>query len=367
MRSHATDWRECAMLLRSSGLTTVYPSQHILHATDKVVVGDVPFVSPEVPARAEAILEAIRTSELGPVVPPQDYGLRPILAVHSADYITYLKTAFKLYAAYAGQHSPVMSSRGRVNPRREPVRPLGIPALIDYYTYDYEDPILDGTWEAAYWSAQAAVTAAAMVKACQTARGPSAQPAAYALCRPPGHHAEEDRYGGFCYLNNAAIAARWLSDQGRVVILDVDYHHGNGTQSIFYRDSEVCYVSLHADPRVDYPYYWGYQDEGGEGPGAGTNVNLPLPIGVDDSRYLNTLDTALAAVQDFRSVYLVVSMGLDAVAGDTIGKFDVTSEGWREAGRRIAAQGLPTVIVQEGGYAVGQLGDWAVGFLSAFC
>lgn len=352
-----------------TGVPTIFPTQHILHATDEVVVEDVLFLSKEIPERAEAIVQAVRRSGLGPVVTPQDCGLAPILAVHSSDYVDYLSTAFEAYATHMGRPCPVLSSRDKVDPAREAVRPSGFPALIDYYTYDYEDPILDGTWEAAYWSAQAALTAAEIVSEDwqrHASRERTSPPAAYALCRPPGHHAERDRYGGFCYLNNAAVAARWLSRQGRVAILDVDYHHGNGTQSIFYQDPAVCYVSLHADPHRDYPYYWGYRDEVGEGLGRGTNVNLPLPIGADDRGYLVALNEALAAIQAFAPAYLVVSMGLDAVMGDPIGKFNLTYEGWCEVGAQVASLAVPTVVVQEGGYAVERLGQLAVAFLRSF-
>lgn len=350
-------------------LPTICSAQHILHATDKVTVGDVLFLTPEVPKRVDAILDALRTAELGPVLPPDDHGLTPLLAVHSEDYIAYLSTAFEAYAADQGSPRAVMSSRAGVEPSRMATRPSGFPALIDYYTYDYEDPILAGTWEAAYWSVQAALTAAMIVRDARVPDRAGDKPspaAAYALCRPPGHHAERDRYGGFCYLNNAAIAARWLSNSGRVAVLDVDYHHGNGTQAIFYSDPSVCYVSLHADPDFDYPYHWGRPEEIGEGPGKGTNVNLPLPIGADDEAYLGAVDLAVAALRSVCPDYLVISMGLDAVVGDPIGKFRLSPEGWREAGARIARLALPTTIIQEGGYAVDQLGRDALGFLSSF-
>jgi acetoin utilization deacetylase AcuC-like enzyme len=190
---------------------------------------------------------------------------------------------------------------------------------------------------------------------------------AYALCRPPGHHAGPDLYGGFCYLNNAAVAARYLQTQGaKVAILDVDYHHGNGTQEAFYSDPEVLYCSLHADPDDDFPYYWGAVDECGVGAGEGLNHNWPLTADTDDATYLSTLDAALAVISEFRPCYLVVSAGFDIVTSDPVGSFRITGEGLHEIANRIAGLALPTVIVQEGGYALGTLGQNAVAFLQPF-
>lgn len=339
-------------------LHTICTSRHKLHATDQVWLDGTRIENKEVPQRVEIIRAAVQAARLGRLLPPQDHGMMPILAVHRRDYVAYLQAAYHLNAVYLGKPVPVLVDRSAVTPERALEPPPGFPELRDYYTYDFEDPILAGTWEAAYWGAQCALTAAELVR--------QGEVAAYALCRPPGHHATGDQYGGFCYLNNAAIAARALSSDGPVAVLDVDYHHGNGTQAIFYSDSTVLYVSLHADPALDYPYYWGYEHERGAGEGLGTNINLALPLGTDDVRYLQTLDRALEVVQDFAPRYLVVSMGLDTLGGDTIGKFAVTLEGWAEVAERIAALGLPTVIVQEGGYRLDMLGQVAVAFLNPF-
>jgi acetoin utilization deacetylase AcuC-like enzyme len=188
--------------------------------------------------------------------------------------------------------------------------------------------------------------------------------AAYALCRPPGHHAAADLYGGFCYLNNTAIAARSLGKQ--VAILDIDYHHGNGTQLIFYDDAEVLFCSLHADPDDDYPYYWGGAGERGSGAGSGFNHNWPLPQNTGDEAYLTALDEALEVVAKFGPRYLIVSAGFDTIAGDPVGGFRLSMAGLRAVGLRIAALGVPVVIVQEGGYLLERLGESAVAFLSPF-
>lgn len=337
---------------------TVYTPHHRKHATDNVWVRGVLFPNKEVPARAEVIRAAIEAARLGPLISPQDHGLTPVLAVHGHDYVAYLRTAYTQNATHTGTPEPVLVNRTALEPRRPAERPTTFSELRSYYTYDFEDPILDGTWKAAYWSAQCALSAADLVM--------GGERAAYALCRPPGHHAARDQYGGFCYLNNAAIAARRLSAEGRVAILDVDYHHGNGTQAIFYADPVVLYVSLHADPAQDYPFYWGFAGETGTGAGKGTNLNLPLPLGAGDASYLAALDVALATIQHFRPSVLIISLGMDAVAGDPIGKFALTPAGWAEVGRRTAALGLPTLLVQEGGYQLETLGTQAVNFLATF-
>jgi len=334
----------------------VHSEKHGLHATDSVSREGQPYLVEEVPARAEIILHALRAARLGDVDAPTDHGLAPILAVHDADFVRYLRSAYAEHAMSSGQPSPLFADY--YPPRAAHRKPGGFAGLKSYYAFGNDDPILEGTWLAAYWSAQCALTAADFARADGVA--------AYALCRPPGHHAGVDYYGGYCYLNNAAIAARYL--QARAAILDIDYHHGNGTQEIFYSDPTVLYCSLHADPDDEYPYYWGGADERGDGLGEGLNRNWPLPLGSGDAAYLAALEEALAAISEFDPQFLVVSAGFDIVAGDPVGGFTVTREGLREIGARIAkrARGLPTLIVQEGGYRLENLGDDAVAFLRAF-
>jgi acetoin utilization deacetylase AcuC-like enzyme len=336
----------------------IYTDRHHGHATGNLIIDGQPIEYRETPARAEAILAAVQAARLGPIVPPTNHGLAPILAVHDADYVTYLRTAYAQSAAYFGEPHPVIAGRDDVTLDRAPHCPEDFPGRRDYFTYDYEDPILEHTWDAAYWSAQCALTAADLVR--------DGHSASYALCRPPGHHAMPDQYGGFCYLNNVAIAARSLQADGPVAILDIDYHHGNGTQAIFYEDPAALFCSLHADPDWIYPFFWGRADERGAGAGLGLNHNWPLPLHLDDAAYLAVLDEALQVIADFAPHSLLVSLGLDAAEGDPIGKFRITTDGFREIGQRIAALGLPTVIVQEGGYRLDTLGDNAVAFLRAF-
>jgi acetoin utilization deacetylase AcuC-like enzyme len=336
----------------------VYTDRHRRHATEQVQYEGHPFSGYEVPARVEAILSALQAAQLGPVAAPTDHGVMPILAVHEAGYVEFLRSVYAESAAYLGRAEPVFTETFAT--RFAGRKPRNFLALKGYYAFGWGSPILEGTWEAAYWAAQCALSAADLVRDGRV-------PAAYALCRPPGHHASADLYGGYCYLNNAGIAARYLQLAGeRVAVLDVDYHHGNGTQAIFYSDPGVLYASLHADPDEEYPFYWGARDERGEGPGLGSNWNWPLPQGVDDSTYLESLERAVAEVTRFAPRWLVVSAGLDTVAGDPEGGFRVTREGLAAIGQRIAGLHLPTVIVQEGGYQLERLGDDAVAFLRAF-
>ncbi len=334
----------------------IHTEQHKQHATDRLERDGRPLVTEEVPARAEIILRAIQTQQLGAVRAPVDHGLGPILAVHDAGYVDFLRSAYVEGAAHFKQAAPIFADY--YAPRHSRRRPKGYAGLHGYYAFGNDDPILEGTWQAAYWSAQCALTAADLVRA----DGETT----YALCRPPGHHAGADFYGGFCYLNNVAIAARYL--QAKVAILDIDYHHGNGTQEIFYSEPAVLTCSLHADPDHDYPYYWGGADERGAGRGEGFNRNWPLPLGTDDEAYLNALQEALAVIREFDPRYLVVSAGFDIAAGDPLGGFNVTTDGFEAIGKQIAglARGVPTVVVQEGGYLLDKLGKDAVAFLRTF-
>jgi acetoin utilization deacetylase AcuC-like enzyme len=334
----------------------IYTEHHRQHATEEVKVEGRPFITEEVSARAEIILDAVQSARLGSITAPTDHGIEPILAVHDAGFVDFLRAAYAKYTALYGDDEPAFTWTFAA--RRAGRKPKNFLGLMGYYATGWGTPVLEGTWDAAYWSAQCALCAADRVLA--------GERAAYALCRPPGHHAGPDFYGGFCYLNNAAIAARRLQPGTCIAILDIDYHHGNGTQEIFYADPAVLFCSIHAHPDDDYPYYWGEVSERGAGPGEGYNWNWPLPQRADDAVYLAALDAALGAIRELAPGYLVVSAGFDIVAGDQIGGFCVTTAGLREIGQRIAGLNLPTVIVQEGGYALDTLGENAVAFLQAF-
>jgi acetoin utilization deacetylase AcuC-like enzyme len=338
----------------------VASAQHLAHNTRHSLPGyDSRY--DEVPQRAEVILAAVSAAGLGEIQEPVDHGLAPILAVHDVGLVEFLQSAYQASRALLSGEAPLFPS-GYFAVRGWRCQPASLQHRAGFYAIDRDCPILAGTWDAAYWSAQTALTAAGLVRA--------GQPVAYALCRPPGHHASASQYGGYCYLNNAAIAARSLQGSGaRVAIVDIDYHHGNGTQEIFYADPTVLYCSLHADPDEEYPYFWGAADEPGSGAGLGANRNWPLPAGVDDEAYLQALDEALAVVAGYQPAYLVISAGFDLVQGDpstTTGGFGVTVEGLVQIGRRLAALAVPAVVVQEGGYQIDRLGEMAVRFLRTF-
>lgn len=307
----------------------------------------------EKPERVDAIIAA-----LPPTEPPPDRGDGPIRAVHDAGYLDFLQTAPKLWreAGRAGDAIPyVFPVLGR--------RPLDlkrVDALLGQHAFDATTPIGPHAYEASYWSAQAALAAADAVLA--------GERAAFALCRPPGHHAGADYLGGYCHINAAAVAAQAMRDagRGRVAVLDIDYHHGNGTQDIFWSRGDVLYASVHADPATDYPFYWGHADEVGEGNGQGATLNVPLPHGTTLDAFRRAQGQALEAIAQFGAEALVVSFGADTWKGDPISHFALETENYAVLARDIAAAGLPTAIVMEGGYAVDALGRNVASFLSGF-
>lgn len=294
-------------------------------------------------SRAEII--AATFAELRPA---EDFGLEPLFHVHDRAYVEFLRSAYQEWRA-SGREGDAIGYTWPVVHRRS-LNLDRIDAKLGQYSYDAATPIAGGTWEASYWSAQTALSALAAILGGETA-------ASFALCRPPGHHSGPDYCGGYCYLNNAAIAAEQARRSGRrVAILDIDYHHGNGTQDVFYGDPDVMFVSIHADPGTDYPFFWGHADERGEGLGVGKTLNLPLPRGTDFTAYDEALDTALGAVRAHGADLLVLSFGADTFEEDPISHFRLRQEDYRTIGGRIASIGLPVLVVMEGGYAVDALG-----------
>ncbi len=306
--------------------------------------------SPETPERAEVLLRALEELGLAVEAPP-DSGPEAVAAVHDQRYLTFLQGIYPRWSRIEGAPDEVVPN---VHPVSRPGEALaGYPASAvgqaGYHLMDGAAPINAETWTSVYAGAQSAIRAADLVLGGETL--------AYALCRPPGHHASADMAGGFCFLNNAAIAAaRLRTRHPRVAILDVDVHHGNGTQQIFYGRGDVLTVSLHADPIRFYPFFWGYAAETGEGAGEGLNLNLPLPRGTADEAYLESLDGALARIADFAPGALVVALGLDAHESDPFQGLAITTAGFARITERIASLKLPSVIVQEGGYVSEALG-----------
>ena len=307
----------------------------------------------ELPSRAEQILSAIGPAEL-----PRDHGTAPLLRVHPQDYLDFLKTAYEEWLAAGREAEAIPYTFPAVRRRGLPLD--RIDARLGRYAYDTCTPIVADTWLSAYWSAQSALSALQAVL--------DGDRSAFALCRPPGHHAGADYFGGYCFLNTAAIAAEAAIAAGRrrVAILDIDYHHGNGTQDIFWTRGDVLFVSIHADPATDYPFYWGHADESGEGEGEGATLNLPLPRGTAMAQFGRALDQALDRIAVFAPDLLICSYGADTFEGDPISRFRLKTEDYPEIARRIASCGLPTLIVMEGGYAVDALGANVASFLSGF-
>jgi len=307
----------------------------------------------EKPVRAEAILAAIGGADL-----PVDHGEAPIRAVHDAGYIDFLKTGPARWAA-AGRPGDVMGYIWPIVGRRT-LKLDRIDALAGRYSLDASTPLTADTWDAAYWSAQSVLSALDAVLA--------GDRAAFALCRPPGHHAGADYLGGYCYLNSAAIAAQAARDAGaaRVAILDIDYHHGNGTQDIFWTRGDVFYASVHADPATDYPFFWGHADETGEGAGMGTTLNLPLAQGADLAAFRGAQATALDLIGRFGPDLLIVSFGADTWDGDPISSFRLETADYATLARDIANRGWPTLIAMEGGYAIDALGANVTSLLKGF-
>jgi acetoin utilization deacetylase AcuC-like enzyme len=306
----------------------------------------------EAPARAESIRAA-----LGSVEPAFDHGEAALRAVHAEDYLAFLWSAHKDWRA-AGRPGDAAGYAWPVVGRR-PLDLDRIDARLGLYSFDASSPIAEGTWDGAYWSAQTALTALDAVL--------GGERSAFALCRPPGHHCGRDYLGGYCYLNNAAIAAEAAIAAGRrVAILDIDYHHGNGTQDIFYARGDVPFVSIHADPRTDYPYFWGHADEAGEGEGEGATLNLPLQRGTGLADYLPALDRALERIADHAPDLLVVSFGADTYEADPISFFRIGTADYAVLGRRVASLGTATLVVMEGGYAIDALGANVAAFLGQF-
>ena len=325
-------------------IALVYSDRHKMH-----YVHDQGYV--ERPARAGALLESLVPTGLFGLVDPRRHGEDAIRAVHDGDFVTYLKTVCSHLDAKRPVYPYVFPIR---RPERKP-RELAVRA--GYYCIDTFTPLDRNAYDAARVAVDVALTATE-----ELVNG--GYRVAYALCRPPGHHAERRVFGGFCYFNNAAVAAHVLSRQGKVAVLDIDFHHGNGTQDIFYRRDDVLTVSIHGHPNFAYPYFSGFADERGEGPGEGFNVNYPLPEGTDGARHREAFDKALARIRRFEPLFLVVSLGFDTLRGDPTGAFCLTPGDLGAVGRRLGSLGLPILVVQEGGYNLRNLRKGAVAFFT---
>ena len=342
-------------------MISFFPAQHVLHApADEFFRGErVPCF--ESPARAEFVRQ--RLLACGHALREPDTDSRAVLAqVHTARYLAFLQGAWGEWLALepgnAGRQP--FPSVWPVRTLRSDVEPVNFTARLGLYSMDTGSPLSHGSWPAAKAGADAAASAAALLG--------TGEPGVFCATRPPGHHAGADFMGGYCFLNNAAVAAEALRAQGcaRVAVLDVDYHHGNGTQSIFYGRADVLFVSLHGDPRTEYPFYLGHADETGSGEGSGFNLNLPLPAGSSARVWFDALELACARIARHGADALVVSLGLDTFAGDPISSFALMAGDFSRLGARLRLLALPTVFVLEGGYAAAELGVNAVNVIEGY-
>ncbi|MGE0698545.1 MAG: histone deacetylase family protein [Hyphomicrobiaceae bacterium] len=337
-------------------MKVVYSDSHRGHDPERFLLRGNFVAGEERPERADRLLAALDRAR-HTIVEPQKHGNGPRLAVHSLDYLRFLEQASALWQQLPGASREVV---GNVHPvRGTGTYPDSIVGRAGWHLQDMACGIGPGTWDAAAGATDVAVTAADLIL--------DGERAAYALCRPPGHHAYRDMAGGHCFLNNTAIAAERLRQQHpRIAIVDIDIHHGNGTQSMFWRRRDVLTVSVHADPHRFYPFFWGHAHERGEGDGEGFNINVPVPLGADDATWTSAVAGTLGAVRDFAPGALLVALGLDASFDDPFGGAKVTAAGFRTAGQAIGRLGLPTLLVQEGGYLSDTLGTNFRAFLDGF-
>jgi acetoin utilization deacetylase AcuC-like enzyme len=339
-------------------MKTFYAAAHLEHFPSVNFAQGRLVPAVEIPERVEQVKRRIEDRKIGPLLAPQSFGDEAILRVHDDAFLRFMTGAYEAWHGKYGTDADAVPAVWPVRGLRV-LRDGDIEKQLGAYCFDKATPIVKGTWSAAREAVNIALSAANAVH--------NGERGAFALTRPPGHHASGDVYGGYCYLNNVAVAAQWLRDQGRrPAILDVDYHHGNGTQTVFYRRDDVFFVSIHADPSFAFPLFLGYADEKGEGAGEGKNMNCPLPRQTAWPDYADVLSRALAAVANFGADVLLISLGLDTFEGDPMCRFKIRTEDYLRMGEAIGRAGLPCVFVFEGGYNTEQLGVNAVNVLEGF-
>jgi len=343
-------------------MLTIYNDQHALHQGKVEMFRGELVPCFEVPDRVDHVKHELERRGLGPLQVPDDFDEALLAKVHAPRYLDFMAHAWEEWVALdaANASRDALPSYWPTRGMRTDVLPESFPARLGLFSFDAGTPLTAGSWVAARHGAACAWTAAQRVI--------GGRRAAFALTRPPGHHAGADFFGGYCFVNNAAVAAEALRNAGveRVAVLDVDYHHGNGTQAIFYERRDVYFASLHGDPLTDYPYYLGHADERGAGEGEGFNHNLPLARGTGFAAWRAALKSALDGIAKVKAGALVVSLGVDTFEGDPISGFKLKSEDYLRMGEDLAGAGLPTVFVFEGGYAVAEVGINTVNVLEGF-
>ncbi len=340
-------------------MLTVFSEKHALRDARTELYGGELVPPFECPVRAEHVLDRVREVRLGDVIAPVEFPLEQITRVHDSDFIHFLETCWQDWTG-AGFTGEAIAGNWPARGMQQARVPQQIEGKLGYYALAAETSISNGTWEAARASVNVALTAQAAI-----AEGAGE---AFALCRPPGHHAAADLFGGYCFINNAAVTAQAFLDQGakRVALLDVDFHHGNGSQAIFYDRDDVLFLSLHGDPTEAFPHFLGYADETGAGIGEGFNHNYPMGPGTDYTTWGSALKDACQEIAGYAPDALVISLGVDTFERDPISFFKLTSDDFRRYGATIAGLGLPTLFVMEGGYAVEEIGINAVNVLEGY-
>lgn len=340
-------------------MKTIYSDKHTLRQV-KAEIHNGELVAPfECKERMDYILNELSNREFDTPIQEQSFGLETVLKVHDEGYINFLQEVWQKWQT-AGHTCDAIPNIWPSRSMPSNVIPDNIEAQLGYYALAAETAISSGTWQAVNAAKDVALTAAQLITQGETS--------AFALCRPPGHHAAHDQFGGYCFLNNAAIAAQYLRDNqhDKVSILDVDFHHGNGTQQIFYKRNDVQTLSIHGDPNFAFPYFLGYANETGEDLGKGYCHNHPLPAGSDYQVWGQALENCFKQIQTFKPTALVISLGVDTFEDDPISAFKLKSEDFFDYGKRIAKLALPTLFVMEGGYAVEQIGINTVNVLAGF-
>lgn len=339
-------------------MLSVYSEKHALRDAKTELYGGQLVPPFECPIRAEHVLSRLREVKLGEVIAPQEFSIDSIARIHDTGFLNFLENCWSEWEAvgYKGEAMATVWPSRRTQSRI----PNHIEGKLGYYALAGETAISNGTWEAARASANVALTAQAAIR--------DGANEAFALCRPPGHHAAEDMFGGYCFINNAAVAAQAFLDQGasRVAIIDVDFHHGNGTQDIFYDRSDVMFLSLHGDPKEAFPHFLGYADETGKAAGEGFNHNYPLGPGTSFKTWGSALDDACQKVRNYGPDAIIISLGVDTFEHDPISFFKLASDDFLRYGETIGRLKLPTLFIMEGGYAVEEIGLNAVNVLQGY-
>ena len=339
-------------------MKTVYSKNHILRNSKTELYGG-ELVKPfERPERMEFIINEIKDRNLGPILDPVDVNTNTIHKVHDKDYIEFLKVAWKewLKLGLGGEAIPTVWPSRSMNSN---IIPNFIEGKLGYYALANETSISEGSVEGAYEAVKVVLTAADMLEK---------EKSLFALCRPPGHHASKDQYGGYCFFNNVAIAAERLIEKGakKIFILDVDFHHGNGTQAIFYDRPDVFFASLHGDPKEAFPHFLGHANEIGDREGKGYNINYPMQPGTSYAEWTKALDDAIEKIKSYNPDSLLISLGVDTYEKDPISFFKLRSNDFFDVGNKIANCKLPTLFVMEGGYAIKEIGVNTVNLLKGF-